>query len=119
MARKHIMQTAMMPLWAKANQAIKWARRHPQIVLGVVFAMAWALASWIFYMRYPNNFTQPNFYAEDGRVFFANILDQGPVRALFNLFNGYFIVGIYLIGDIALLINNVLFGGQFIQLPQA
>jgi hypothetical protein len=81
--------------------------------------LSWALAAFIFFLRYPDNATAPNFYAEDGRDFMAHILDQGPLRALFNPFNGYFIIGVYLIGDIARCIDWVFFRGAFIELPRS
>lgn len=39
---------------------------HPK-VLFVAFTI---IGTYIFYLRFPNNFHEPNFYAEDGSVFF-------------------------------------------------
>ena len=94
-------------------------RRHPRLALTALFLVVWSITSYIFFLRCPNNFTSPNFYAEDGKDFLANILRQGPIQALFNPFNGYFIVGIYLIGDVARLLNHLFWDGAYIELPRS
>lgn len=81
------------------------------LVLGLVSA-------FMFFLRYPYAYTNPNFYAEDGKVFAAAILNEGPLMALGHLFNGYLIVGQYLIADFGFLIN-ALVGHGFVTLPKA
>lgn len=76
------------------------------------------LSAFLLFIRYPFSYTNPNFYAEDGKVFAANILIDGPIGALGHLFNGYLVVGQYLVGDLGLLINT-LFGHGFVSLPKA
>lgn len=83
-----------------------------------VFFVVWAICSYIFYRRFPNNFTQPNFYAEDGKVFAANIVSHGFIRAIFTTFNGYFIIGLYFLETLAFAINRLAFGGELVTVPQ-
>lgn len=82
------------------------------------FAVLWILFTAIMYIRYPYAFTRPNFYAEDGKIFVANMLALGPLEAIFQLFNGYLIVGQYLVLNVAFFINFVA-GGEFVTLPKA
>ncbi len=80
------------------------------ICLGIV-----AFATLIFALRYRPAFDMPNFYAEDGRVFVNNILHKNIIGSLFTGFNGYLIVGEYLVLDVAVAIYR-LFDMHFYQL---
>ncbi|MBC7404828.1 MAG: hypothetical protein H7252_03980 [Cytophaga sp.] len=75
-----------------------------------------AVATAIFALRYKPAFTIANFYAEDGRVFTDNVLHKGVLQALTSGFNGYLVVGQYLLLEVVVLIYH-LFGLQFYQLP--
>lgn len=77
------------------------------------------VASYLFYRRFPNNFTSPNFYAEDGSVFGASILHHGFLHSMETTFNGYYIWGIYLVEKLGFLIDGVRYGKQFVDLPQS
>ncbi len=87
-----------------------------------MFAVAYFLCvlacAYIFYLRFPNNFDLPNFYGEDGRDYAANIINKGFLSADLTTFNGYYIWGLYLICEAAM-IGNRLMGGSLIALPQA
>jgi hypothetical protein len=94
-------------------------RRHPRATQTSLFLLIWLAASYVFFVRSPNNFTSPNFYAEDGIDYMRDILTQGPIQALANPFNGYFVVGLYLLGDLAQLIDKIFFAGEFVHLPKS
>ena len=79
----------------------------------------WVAASYIFYRRFPNNYLQPNFYAEDGYVFANNLSHYGFVHTLFTTFNGYYIWGIYILEKIGFLVNTIFFHNEFVNLPRA
>ena len=64
----------------------------------------------IFALRNKGVFVAPNFYAEDATIFSNNILTQNPLDAITTLFNGYWVVGQYLLIYIAWLINAIFFG---------
>lgn len=101
----------------KFETLVAQLRRNRLVFIGI-FLLAWGLAAYIFYLRFPNNFVEPNFYAEDGRDFAANIIQKGFVGALLTTFNGYFIWGLYFVEGLGFALNEVL-GGGFVQLPQA
>ncbi|MEI7674225.1 MAG: hypothetical protein WCI60_00615 [bacterium] len=77
------------------------------------------MASYLFYNRFPNNFTEPNFYAEDGDTLAKNIYGLGVIDAILKTFNGYYIWGLYLLADIGAVINNLVFSGEFVNLPKS
>lgn len=67
--------------------------------------------------RFPNNIFYANFYAEDGSVFLQNIIDKGWLHALVTPFNGYSVIGMYLIEGFGWILN-VLFGHEgLLSLP--
>src|SRR5258708_23281277 len=71
----------------------------------VIFGALWLVASYLFYRRFPANYLQPNFYAEDGTVFAKNILNYGFWQSLLTTFNGYYIWGLYILEGIAFILN--------------
>lgn len=83
----------------------------------VIFIIILLLGAYVFYLRYPYNYLYANFYAEDGRVFMYNILQQGDLTAMFSMFNGYLMVGVYIVGSIGKFLNS-LFGHGFQSLAQ-
>lgn len=101
------------------QRTITYFRNRPTLSLWIFFIFAWGVASYIFFLRSPNNFTSPNFYAEDGIDFLTDIITHGFINALIIPFNGYFIIGLYLIGDLAMLIDQIFFGGEYIHLPKS
>lgn len=88
------------------------------IVPTIFFTALWLLCSYIFYLRFPNNYLEPNFFGEEGIIFARNIMDHGFIDALLTTFNGYYIWGIYILEGIAFLVNNIFFGGEFANLPR-
>lgn len=94
--------------------------RLARILVTVFFFIGlWLLASYIFYLRFPNNYRQPNFFGEEGNVFANNIIHNGFLHALGTTFNGYYIWGIYVLEKIAFIINNLFYGGEFVNLPRS
>lgn len=74
------------------------------------------LTGLIFALRYNVAFTEPNFYAEDATIFLKNIFEHGPWQSTFTAFNGYLVVGQYLVIDGAYIIY-LLFNLPFASLP--
>jgi hypothetical protein len=95
-----------------------FVRKPLTIRLGIYFGALLAIAV-LAYFRYPTYLQQPNFYAEDGSVFAANILNHGFLHALFTMFTGYLVVGIYLLEGVGFLINHLFLGGSTTTLPTA
>jgi hypothetical protein len=74
---------------------------------------------WLAYNRYPTYLDAPNFYGEDGPIFAKNVTEHGFWSTLFTPFNGYLIVGLYLLEGLGFLINNLFFAGNLLNLPQS
>lgn len=85
------------------------------LVGAVVFTLVGAV---IFYLRYPFAFDSPNFYAEDGQIFITNLLEKGPIAAALSGFNGYLILGQYVVGYGGIIINGLV-GGDFVTLAKS
>lgn len=85
------------------------------LVYVLLAAAAFAVLLW----RFPNNVMWANFYGEDGSVYLQNILDKGWLEATFTPFNGYGIVGLYVICGLGWIINSLLFGSGLLSLPVA
>lgn len=81
--------------------------------------VVWLISSYIFYRRFPSNYNQPNFYAEDGNVFAKAIIDHGFWQALTTTFDGYYVFGIYLLEKVGFIINGLFYGGRFVNLPRS
>jgi hypothetical protein len=96
-----------------ANYIIK----HKKITLILTFMAIWIIASTVFYLRFPNNYIFPNFFAEDGQHFTQNIIDKGFIGGLLTPFNGYFIFGIYILTGIGFIVNDIFFSGAFTNIP--
>ena len=79
----------------------------------------WLLASYLFFRRFPNNYRQPNFYAEDGSIFAENIFSRGLLGALTTTFNGYYLWGIYLLEKAGMIINAVFGNSELVNLPRS
>lgn len=94
-------------------------RRYPRKTTLIVFILAGLAASFIFFLRFPNNLLEPNFYAEDGSVYLKNIEANGFVNAVFTTFNGYFVSGLYLLEGAGYAVNGIIFHNAFIHLPQS
>jgi hypothetical protein len=88
-------------------------------LLAAAYIAIWLLASYLFYRRFPDNYRNPNFYAEDGKVFASNLINHGFWTAFFTTFNGYYIWGLYLLEKVGFIVNDLLYGGQFVDLPRA
>lgn len=108
---------ATSPLAKFFNSCLLFRQNHPALLLVIFFVLTWLISTYIFYLRFPNNFIFPNFFAEDGQHFVSNIADKGFFSALLTTFNGYFIFGIYILSGIGFVANDILFHGEFINLP--
>ena len=84
-----------------------------------IFISFWLLFSYIFYIRFPNNYRQPNFFGEEGNIFADNIIDHGFISAIITTFNGYFIWGIYILEMVAFWLNRLVYDGEFVQLARS
>jgi hypothetical protein len=73
-------------------------------------------AALIFALRNLYAFTSPNFYAEDATVLFSHIFTGNPLRVLVTAFNGYLIVGQYLLAYLAAGLNFII-GNHLDMLP--
>jgi len=95
--------------------------RRPLRYFLIAFASIslWLLASYLVYRRFPNNYTAPNFYSEDGNIFAKNIIDLGFWQSVATTFNGYYIWGIYLLEQLGFMLNKLLYGGGFTDLPRS
>ncbi len=94
-------------------------RRHATLWNVLVFLLVAMAAAVLFYYRFPNALSHPNFYAEDGTVLTKNLLHYGIWRAMLITFNGYFISGMYLLAELGRGLNIILYGGQLADLPKA
>lgn len=99
------------------NRCSRFLDKHPTMVRTLLFFVVWGICSYIYYLRFPNNFLFPNFFAEDGQHFTANIMKHGVFGSFLQAFNGYYIFGIYLLTNIGFLLNDIFFGGNFTDLP--
>ena len=75
-----------------------------------------AIVTLVLLWRYPNNVAQANFYGEDGSVYLQNIMQHGWARAAITPFNGYSIIGLYVLCGAGWLLNLV-FGDGLVTLP--
>lgn len=85
---------------------------NPRLFTISTFAIIILAGAFVYYLRYPYNYTFSNFYAEDGKIFMKNIIELGPVEALFQPFNGYLIIGVYGVTAFGWLLNSI-FGSGF------
>lgn len=103
----------------RAKLNLYWRRHYTHIGwAGLIFA-TFLTSAFVWYLRFPNNYRSPNFYAEDGFIFTKNLLEHGLWRSLGITFNGYFVWGQYLLTDFGILINRLFYGSSFIQLPRS
>lgn len=93
-------------------------QRYPAISTISIATLLVIAGTLVFHSRYPYAYSFSNFYAEDGKVFMKNIIEKGPVGAIFSPFNGYLVVGQYFVGIFAEVINS-LFGKGFETLAKA
>ena len=84
--------------------------------------IAWGLLvcvlAMLVYIRFPLHFDVPNFYAEDGKIFAKNIIENGWLAAAFTPFNGYLVLLQYVVAGGGFMINAVA-GGDFVTLSKA
>jgi hypothetical protein len=74
--------------------------RHPQTVIWSVLA-AGALVALT---RRPETVTEPQFWAEDGKYWYADAYNHGPFEHLFYLYGGYFVPLYRLVASVSLLL---------------
>jgi hypothetical protein len=60
-----------------------------------------------------------NFYGEDGSVYLQNVMNDGWLKGALTTFNGYFIIGLYLLCGLGWIINALFLGGSLLTLPEA
>lgn len=77
------------------------------------------IAAYLFYLRFPNNFLEPNFYAEDGATFYETLHEKGLLGALVTPFSGYSVVGIYLLEQAGDIINALFFNNEFVNVARS
>lgn len=77
--------------------------------------LLFTLSFLILIIRNPIPLLYPNFFAEDGIIFYDNIIKHGA-SSVFIRFNGYYLVGIYLLIYLASGLNFI-FGNNFSHLP--
>lgn len=87
-----------------------------QLDYKIFFLICWIMSFTILFLRYPNAFFFPNFFAEDGGIFVDNIIKNGFLSSIFYKFNGYLISGLYILTYFAIQINKIV-TGEFIYLP--
>ena len=87
-------------------------RRSPCLYGGLLVI----LLSILFAIRNIPAFTFANFYAEDATVLYENIYTKGFLDAVLSAFNGYLIVGQYLLAYVAAGLNFVI-GNNLETLP--
>lgn len=88
-----------------------WSKRSVWVSVGVVLAAA---AIWAF--RVKIFFSMPNFFVEDATVLFDAVYTRNPIGAILHPFNGYLIVGQYLLAYVAAGVN-LIFGNHLGNLP--
>ncbi len=103
--------------WSKVRSFLTGHRRD--IFFYTQYFIILTLASYLFYRRFPNSYSFPNFYAEDGRDFAKNLINTGFFRSLGTTFNGYYIWGIYILEQIGLVVNRLFFSGEFANIPRS
>lgn len=94
------------------SRLVDWSWQHHLIMSFVVILGA----TVIFGLRNQLAFSLPNFYAEDATVLFQNIYSHNPLQVLLTAFNGYLIVGQYLLAYVAVAVNFLL-GNDLANLP--
>jgi len=96
-----------------------WALKHRRVLTWISLFALFLLSSYLFYKRFPNNFSEPNFYSEDGTIFIDNLIHNGLIGSLLTTFNGYFVWGIYILGELGLGITWLLGDNEFTNIPRA
>ncbi len=105
-------------MFQKANDYFKVLVKNPTVKHLLLWALLLVICSVIFYIRYPYTYIYSNFYAEDGNILVKNILEEGPIKGALTLFNGYLVLGQYMLTEIAVVVNAV-FGQGFETLAKA
>jgi hypothetical protein len=83
----------------------------------ILFAICFVVSLIVLYYRYPAAYQKATFFAEDGDVFTKNIFEKGYLQGIFTRFNGYYIVGIYMITTVPIMIYEAL-NLNFYQIPK-
>jgi hypothetical protein len=104
-----------MPKKSKESSNRNWAAKIKRFIYRLTPGLTViGLATLLFVLRNKSAFQNPNFFAEDAKVFYNNIFLH-PLTAAGTLFNGYLVIGQYLLAYIAL-IPMYLFGGNVASL---
>lgn len=97
------------------NNLLNKHSKHRRFAL---FMMCLATSFLIFFIRNPDPFINPVFYAEDGSSYVASILNRGFWFALFHARPDYYVFGNVILTEVALIINYVIYPGSILHLPQ-
>lgn len=100
---------------SKLHSALS-VKRGALLKIGL-FMLVWALMTLVFILRNTASLHIANFYAEDGTIFYNNVLTENPIEASFTPFNGYLVVGQYGVAYVALLLSY-LTGGDLVDLAK-
>lgn len=82
-----------------------------------IYLLIATVVSLVLFWRYPNNVLYANFYAEDGSVFLQSVLNKGWVGAALTPFNGYFVVGLYVLEAFGWVANSLFGHAGILSLP--
>lgn len=110
----------MLPLARPKNwlPILKRLNNNPLFIIGLFITLA-AVGAIVFYLRFPNNYIEPNFYAEDGSIFYKTLHGLGFWRALITPFSGYAISGLYILEQVATALTTVFFNGEFVNMARS
>lgn len=88
--------------WAKDlfQKTEKLLNEHPYLTAFSTIL----LCSLLIISRRPEAITNAQFWAEDGKYWFADAYTQGPITSLFVTYGGYFVVAYRLIGSVSLIL---------------
>jgi hypothetical protein len=116
--------SALLKSWQNTklarNLSSLWSQPvYRRLGLFTFFLIFWLACSYVFYLRFPNNYHQPNFFGEDGSIFARNIMAKGFLGALGTTFNGYYIWAIYILEKLGFMINAIFYNGEFVNLPRS
>jgi len=89
-------------------------KAYAPLIFPVTIVVSFATA--IFLFRNLTFFQFPNFFVEDATVLYNNIYTTNPASAILTTFNGYLIIGQYLLAYFASGLN-FLFGNELYNLP--
>lgn len=91
------MKNNLRELFKKTESTLN---RHPYLAMGTVLVVA----ALLIISRRPEAIVDPQFWAEDGKTWYADAYNEGPFSSLLLTYGGYFVVIYRLIGSFSLLL---------------